>query len=675
VSQDRPATPWALLIILLVGLITALATQHLLAPAEQSRRIGKPVVPTPEALGPVVDLSSDTLRSARAQPGRIGIALVDVGQAGPFAEVDDVLRRHDLAATWFLQGGTILDRPSVLDVAGRDGSEIGVTGFTGRDLAALPDWRVRTELSATQSVLAARGSIVAPLLLLPTTASPDRLDSAAFHAARTAAQRGYGLVVGVDPEIAGDGDVAVVELDEQAAARIEALTQRATAEGLQLGSVSAVAAIDRNEINRPAATSSRLNGWAVVVALRFGAIVTSALALLFWPVTVLVASRALAGVVLAVVHARRRPAPGRWAGPVTVIVPAYNEVGSIEETVVSVVASRWPHPIWVLVVDDGSTDGTADVVESLGLPGVSVIKQPNAGKAAALNRGLAAARTDVVVLMDADTLFEPDTIEELVVPFADPLVGASSGNVKVLNRRRLLGRWQHIEYVMGFNLDRRLLAVFGAILTVPGAAGAFRTIALREMGGVSEHTLAEDTDLTMALTRRGWRVIYREQAIAWTEAPSNLGDLWRQRYRWCYGTLQAAWKHRRSIRERSPIGLVGLPYAVIFQVLLALLGPVVDVAALYGLTTGAREVAVAWLGFTGLQLVQGVVAFRLDHERLRGLWAAPLQQIVYRQLMYLVVIQSVVTALAGNRLRWHKLRRIGFVVGDASPTVHSLSRR
>jgi cellulose synthase/poly-beta-1,6-N-acetylglucosamine synthase-like glycosyltransferase len=230
--------------------------------------------------------------------------------------------------------------------------------------------------------------------------------------------------------------------------------------------------------------------------------------------------------------------------------------------------------------------------------------------------------------------------------------------------------------VMGFNLDRRLLASVGAIATVPGAVGGFRTDALREVGGVSDDTIAEDTDLTIALQRARWRVAYQDEAIAWTEAPSTVGDLWRQRYRWCYGTLQATWKHRRAVVEGRSIGLIGLPYALMFQVVVALLGPVVDAAALYGLLTSqARAVAVAWLGFSAAQLVLAVFAFRLDREPLRPLWAVPLQQLVYRQLMYLVVVQSVAAALAGTRLRWHKLRRVGLAGAPAGVAPQGAARR
>src|SRR5205807_3010701 len=154
----------------------------------------------------------------------------------------------------------------------------------------------------------------------------------------------------------------------------------------------------------------------------------------------------------------------------------------------------------------------------------------------------------------------------------DPLVGAVAGNTKVGNRRGLLGRWQHLEYVMGFNLDRRLYDVLRCMPTVPGAIGTFRRAALSDVGGVSTATLAEDTDLTLAIGRAGWRVVYAERARAWTEAPATLPGLWRQRYRWCYGTLQAVWKHRAALWRRAEnerrIGRLGLPYLILFQIAL-----------------------------------------------------------------------------------------------------------
>jgi len=270
------------------------------------------------------------------------------------------------------------------------------------------------------------------------------------------------------------------------------------------------------------------------------------------------------------------------------------------------------------------------------------------------------------VMVDGDTVFEPDTVRRLVQPLADARVGAVSGNTKVGNRGGLLGRWQHIEYVSGFNLDRRMYEVLQCTPTVPGAIGAFRRDVLEEVGGVPGDTLAEDTDLTLAIGRTGRRVVYAEDARAWTEAPSTLGGLWRQRYRWSFGTMQAVWKHRGALVSRDPrerrIGRRALPYMLLFQILIPILAPLIDVFALYGLVFGdPPRVIAAWCAFNLLQVGLAAFAFRLDREPLGPLWALPLQQFVYRQLMYMVIIESTISALVGIRAHWRTIPRTGDV--------------
>jgi cellulose synthase/poly-beta-1,6-N-acetylglucosamine synthase-like glycosyltransferase len=661
-----------LLVTVLIGLLASLTLQALLRPAAPSRPVGTSVLKGTDSIGPLLDLSGRTVRSASGDQTAIGVALVDTGtSATAWDETLAVLQRHGAQATWLVGGRTLLDRSSAVRTVRAAGGELGVTGFSGHDLSDVPSWRLRLELSTTQAVLAARERITAPLLVLRGNATRDALDATAFRTARTAASEGYAVVVGSPPEQAGPGDIAVIPLDRRAPHRLNTLLERAETAGLRADAVSALAGLQPDDINRPVDGWARANAVAIVATLRMADLVDTAVGALFVPLTLLLAARAIVAVGLAHRHARRQrhaDAEPPWVGPVTVIVPAYNEAAGIEATLRSLVASPWPHGLDVVVVDDGSTDGTGDIAEALRLPGVRVIRQPNLGKPAALNTGIAAATADVVVLVDGDTVFEPDTVSKLVAPFRDASVGAVSGNAKVLNRQSLLGRWQHVEYVMGFNLDRRVLAVCGAIPTVPGAAGAFDRRALADAGGLSGDTLAEDTDLTIAVQRAGWRVVYQDRAVAWTEAPSTVGDLWRQRYRWCYGTLQAAWKHRRALVEGRAIGMIGVPYALAFQVVLALLAPLVDVAALFGLfTADARLVGQAWLAFAIAQLALAVAAFRLDRESIRPLWAVPLQQFFYRQLMYLVVIQSIAAALAGTRLRWHKLRRLGDTASPGSP--------
>ena len=449
----------------------------------------------------------------------------------------------------------------------------------------------------------------------------------------------------------------------QTVAALPTLIRDLQARGAQLTTVSQ--AVGLADSQAPATTGQRVAGTALVTVVQVSEWVVWLLSVLLVLFLVLGLLRALLLVAFARRHVRRDRTTAddeTWRPQVSVVVPAYMEAAGIAGTVRSLVATGYPG-LEIVVVDDGSTDGTADVVASLGLEDVVVLRQANAGKPAALNAGIRAARHDVLVLVDADTVFEPDALRRLVAPLADPEVGAVSGNTKVANRSGLLGRWQHLEYVVGFNLDRRMFDILDCIPTVPGAIGAFRRSALEDVGGVGDDTLAEDTDLTMAVTRAGWRVAYEQSAVAWTEAPSTLRQLWKQRYRWAYGTLQSMWKHRHAVVERGRAGHLGrrgLPYLFLFQVLMPLLGPVVDIMALYGLIfLDPRVVLGVALAFTAVQMSLGAYALHLDGEPLRTVWWMPLQQFVYRQLMYLVVIQSVASAFAGARVGWQPLQRHG----------------
>jgi cellulose synthase/poly-beta-1,6-N-acetylglucosamine synthase-like glycosyltransferase len=427
-------------------------------------------------------------------------------------------------------------------------------------------------------------------------------------------------------------------------------------------------------VNPPAPTADRWRGRALVWTVQAADGLMRLLWLLLISVGALTLVRTLLLFAIALRHARQRRAP-TWSWgeqvqePISVIVPAFDEQATIAATVRTLAASNHPE-VEVVVVDDESADATAETVRDLGFANVRLVQVPSGGKATALNTGVALARHELIVMVDADTIVAPDALHELVQPFGDPGVGAVAGNVKVGNRRGLLARWQHIEYVIGFNLDRRLYDALGCIPTVPGALGGFRRETLEAIGGLSTDTLAEDTDLTMAILREGWRVVYQDTAQAHTEAPRTLRQLWHQRYRWSYGTMQAMWKHRHSMVEGGPSGRFGrrgLPLIALFSVVLPLLAPLLDLLTVYGTFFLNRWItAIGWLAVLVLQTITAVLAFRLDGERLRPLWSLPLQQFAYRQIMYLVLLQSATTALAGRRLRWQKLRRSGEVAADVT---------
>jgi cellulose synthase/poly-beta-1,6-N-acetylglucosamine synthase-like glycosyltransferase len=578
----------------------------------------------------------------------------------------DLLREHHARATFFVYGMDAARYPELLRRIRNEGHEIGSYTYSGGDLGVASPLRAHLELALTQTALAGAAGVNTTLLRLPHTTAADTLCGPQWPAAQHAATQGY-LVVASDHKDRKPRQGLVTQHSQTDLGYHEARdlledpgAKRFTTISGGLGRISFLDQV-------PAARA--VMGEGLIWSTRLG---HAFLTVMVWTLTLagaLGVLRMCLFVLFARLHVRRlhrfRPGAPRLRevrDPVTVLVPAYNEEAGIASTVYSLLASTHPH-FQIIVIDDGSTDATADIAEDIEDPRVTVIRQPNGGKPSALNTGLAHARHDIVVMVDADTIFEPEALVRLVQPLAHPAVGAVSGNTKVGNRRRLLGKWQHLEYVLGFNLDRRMFEVLECMPTVPGAIGAFRRDALMGVGGVSDDTLAEDTDLTMALWRAGWRVVYEESAVAWTEVPSTLRQLWRQRYRWCYGTLQSMWKHRHAVTEIGPGGRFGrrvLVYVTLFQIVLPLCAPVVDMFALFGaLFRDPVEAALVWLGFLSIQLVTAAYALRLDREQLRVLWVLPLQQFVYRQLMYLVVIHSVTTALLGSRLKWHSMKRTG----------------
>ncbi|MEU9784450.1 glycosyltransferase [Streptomyces phaeochromogenes] len=624
--------------------------------------------PAPDAVaggGPVVGINGNGIQTA-SMPART-VALTFDGGPDPVwtPRLLDLLKQHRARATFFLFGSQAARHPDLVRRIRAEGHEIGSNTYTGGALGEASSVRFSAELDLTQAALAGTTGIRTNLLRMPKTTSPDTLCGREWTAARRAAAQGY-VLVAADKGSRKPAQGLVRQLSQTATA------YRETEKLLKNPGVdrfTTVSAGFRLTPYEPISAVERWRGTALVWATTLGRAFSNAMTWTLGIAGALGVLRLVLLVFFARAHVRRleRSRPGApWlrevTEPVTVLVPAYNEEAGIESTVRSLLASDYPE-LQIVVIDDGSTDRTAELAEGIEDPRVLVVRKPNGGKAAALNTGLGHASHDILVMVDADTVFEPDAIHHLVQPLAHPAVGAVSGNTKVGNRRGLLAKWQHLEYCFGFNLDRRMFEVLECMTTVPGAIGAFRRDALIGVGGVSDDTLAEDTDLTMALWRAGWRVLYEESAVAWTEVPTSLRQLWRQRYRWCFGTIQSMWKHRGAVLEMGVAGRFGrrgLTYLALFQVALPLLAPVIDVFALYGvLFLDPLTSAGVWFGFMGVQLVCAGYALKLDGERVRTLWWMPFQLVVYRQLMYLVVIQSVVAVLLGSRLKWQRMKRSG----------------
>ena len=368
---------------------------------------------------------------------------------------------------------------------------------------------------------------------------------------------------------------------------------------------------------------------------------------------------------------------------VAVLIPAYNEEKVIERTVRAALNSTYAN-LRVIVIDDGSKDRTLEIAAAAfaaeaAQDRVLILGKENSGKAEALNYGLQhIGEAEIFVGIDADTIIAPDAITRLVPHFLDPKVGAVAGNAKVGNRVNLWTRWQALEYITSQNFERRALDVFGAVSVVPGAIGAWRLSAVHEAGGYHVDTVAEDADLTMALLRRGYRVQYEDMALAYTEAPTNANGLMRQRFRWSFGILQAVWKHSAVIARKGALGFIALPNIIIFQILLPLVSPFIDIMFAVGAIwyfvqkhfhpdstdpASFHKLLAFFFAFLVIDFVTSTIAFALERRRpgekedvwlLSQVW---LQRFAYRQLFSVVLFRTLKRALEGRRFAWDKLER------------------
>jgi cellulose synthase/poly-beta-1,6-N-acetylglucosamine synthase-like glycosyltransferase len=314
---------------------------------------------------------------------------------------------------------------------------------------------------------------------------------------------------------------------------------------------------------------------------------------------------------------------------------------------------------------------------------VLILTKANGGKAEALNYGLEhLSGEEIFVGIDADTIIAPDAISRMVPHFVNPKVAAIAGNAKVGNRVNLWTRWQALEYITSQNFERRALNTLGAVSVVPGAIGAWRVSAVREAGGYHTDTVAEDADLTMELLRRGYRVEYEDLALAYTEAPTNANGLMRQRFRWSFGILQAVWKHSGVFARKGALGFVALPNILIFQILLPLVSPFIDLMFVVGVLwyllqrwfhpdstdpASFTRLVVFFAAFMIIDFITSSIAFALERRQpearedawlLSQVW---LQRFAYRQLFSWVLFRTLKRAIEGKPFAWDKLERTAAV--------------
>ena len=660
-------------------------------------------------------------------PGWVALTFDDGPDGRWTPKILDILKAKRANATFFVIGEHMQARPDLVQREVRDGDIVGDHTWTHPNIGAIPVAQTDLELNTTQrlfEVLTGRSmrlfrppyfgdaepstpNEVTPLLIAQNLGyyivglrvdpddwqacaskhgaiCPGQLDGQ-MPAPDLIVQRVMNLLA-ESPE-PGQPPGQIVLLHDaggdrsQTVAALPKLIDAIRAQGYTLVTVDQLAGMTPAQALPP---TSRSSLELLIDNLGFGFFryVDILLTGLFVTAIVLGVARLLFLASLALYH--RLTAPGRAppllgpdAGPmVSVLIPCFNEEKVIVASVTRILHSDWKR-LEVLVLDDGSTDATVTKVrEAFGDdPRVTLLGFENGGKARALNRGMEHASGDVLVALDADTLFPPDTIPRLVRWFADPKVGAVAGNAVVGNRLNLVTRWQALEYVTAQNLERRALAALGAVTVVPGAVGAWRRAALEALGGYPHDTLAEDQDLTIACQRAGWRVEFDSEARAYTEAPDSVAGLLKQRFRWSFGTLQCLWKHRAALfnRKQPVLGFVALPQIWLFQIALTAVSPLVDMAIIWSVVWALYAQAnhpvewspddflrsvFYWAAFIFLDLSAGALGMALERRApWKDLVWLPVQRFGYRQLMYYVVVKSIATAVRGGRVSWGKLER------------------
>jgi cellulose synthase/poly-beta-1,6-N-acetylglucosamine synthase-like glycosyltransferase/peptidoglycan/xylan/chitin deacetylase (PgdA/CDA1 family)/spore germination protein YaaH len=630
----------------------------------------------------------------------------------------DVLKKYNVKGTFFMIGEVAEDNVSTMQRVFREGHEIGNHTFTHPDISDISAQQLDLELTLTERLFGSKLG-VQPLYFRPPYSidqEPDTDDQAApidriqakgytvvankidtndwdEHPRKTPREIADSVLQQLD-DMQGqpDREGSIILLHDgggDRSATVAALPLLITtlrAHGYEIVPVHQLIGLTRDQVMPP------LTGWKQHAQAFFDSITFFFLAFfnhfvifVFYIGDVLMSARLIIIGVCAIVDRFRKRK--NFAGPdynprVAVLIPAYNEEKVIARTVRSVMMSNYKN-LRIVVIDDGSKDRTYDVcvetyAQQIADGRLTVLKKPNGGKADALNYALNLLDEDIYVGIDADGVIAHDAITNLVPHFANPRIGAVAGNAKVGNRVNLWTRWQALEYITSQNFERRALDLFNVVMVVPGAIGAWRTAPVKAGGGYHTNTVAEDADLTMNLLEQGYQVIYEDRALAFTEAPINADGLMRQRFRWSFGILQAIFKHRAAITKNRAMGLFALPNILIFQILLPLVSPFIDLMFVAGLihyaidkhfhpetasTDSLIKLVSFFLAFLAIDFAASGLAFMLErkHPASKGdvwlLFHIWIQRFTYRQVFSVVLFKTIKRAIDGKPFNWDKLER------------------
>jgi cellulose synthase/poly-beta-1,6-N-acetylglucosamine synthase-like glycosyltransferase/peptidoglycan/xylan/chitin deacetylase (PgdA/CDA1 family)/spore germination protein YaaH len=658
-----------------------------------------------------------TIQQYGYHPKEVALSFDDGPNPKWTPKILDVLKQKGVKGTFLMIGSEAAENIGVMQRVEREGHEIGNHTWSHPDISEISNRQLDLEIKLTERLFASKLG-VQPLYFRPPYDIDEEPDTDDQAAPVVRIQRDGFTIVGnkldtddwnehprkspneivqsiltqleimkTKPQFRGSiilmhdggGDRSVT------VASLPYLIDALRAHGYTIVPVSALMGKTTADVMPRLGFWPRLRALPDSVAFSSLAIIGHFITLVFFLGDILMSGRLILVGIFAIIDRLRRP--HRPASPgfnprVAVLIPAYNEEKVIVRTVRSVLNSDYKN-LHIIVIDDGSSDRTAEVAcaayrAEIAAGRVQVLTKANGGKAAALNYALDRMKEDVYVGIDADTVIAPDAISKLIPHFEDPLVGAVAGNAKVGNRVNLWTRWQALEYITSQNFERRALDLFNVVTVVPGAIGAWRTAPVKAAGGYPINTVAEDADLTMNLLEQQLKVVYEDRALAFTEAPVDAKGLMRQRFRWSFGILQAIWKHRMAFVRNKAMGLFALPNILIFQMLLPLVSPFIDLMFVGGVVNyfidrhyhpeqasaaSFQRLLLYFLGFLLIDFVTSSVAFSLErrHPANKGdgwlLFHIWLQRFAYRQVFSIVLFKTLKRAIDGKPFNWDKLER------------------
>ncbi len=351
---------------------------------------------------------------------------------------------------------------------------------------------------------------------------------------------------------------------------------------------------------------------------------------------------------------------------VTLVVPCYNEEEVIVPSLRSITEQTYPN-IEIIVIDDGSKDDTYKLAKSFefdnGYKSLRVISKANAGKSKALNYGIAQAQGTLICTVDADSRLDKFAVELLVQRFRDPDIAAVAGTVSVVNTDTFITKLQALEYIEGLNMVKNGQAFLKLVNIIPGPLGMFRKSAMKKVGYYSHDTYAEDCDITLSLIAEGYKIDFEPDAIAHTEAPENLLDLLKQRYRWTRGILQAIRKNKRflwHVRGNASISFVMwyMLFESIFWPFIQIWG---DIFMIYlALTTGTSQLLLFWwILFTVLDIAGAMYCLLLTKEKLSLAAYSTIYRLAFITVINIAKIFATIEEWFNIEMSWGKLERRG----------------